>query len=487
MTYVTKKTKTRTIAAGNRDVIPLLEGMSLNVVGSAGAAGTVNLVDPALGGANYTKTYTVGAGSISPIGPMAGSQKFVVICTAGSIDATVGDAVLGAAQVATLPSGAPAYAIDSTAAANMQNAQQLPIWRLALARVLAGKGDARLACDGDSTFTGLGGGAGSAGYANSRVKAIPYQLAALFTAYGIPARADGIYGDNNSGANLAAYDTRLTLNGWAAYSDLSAPGGNPIYATTGNTASLSIAFENAIDTLEITFRRNPGFGQITVNIDGGAALTPTVGGTGALVDTSGTAGIGYAKFTFAKGVHVVNIQRNNVGSDVRLLSIVPNDSTFSKVVIANLGISGAKVGQFEAVTVPTKAAAIYTDANGIKPHLTANLYGINDQRGTPTSIPAFTASYQNRINVANTAFSDSINIIGTPTDTADTPLATQQLFYQAIYSVSAANNKPVRDFVALFGSYAQANAAGEMYDPVHPNDLGYADQARYLFKALVAV
>src|SRR6185503_18003256 len=148
------------------------------------------------------------------------------------------------------------------------------------------------------------------------------------------------------------------------------PGGNAIYCT-GNTTSLSIAFENSIDSLEITFRRGVGAGQFTVNIDGGAALTPTIGGTGAAVDTSGASGVmGYAKFTFAKGVHVVNIQRNGTGGDVILLSIAPNDSTTSKVRIANLGISGAKASTFSSgAPLPTKLDTIWNNANAIKPDL----------------------------------------------------------------------------------------------------------------------
>jgi hypothetical protein len=91
-------TTTTTIKAGDSpQTITLHEGKALTLNGAAGAAGIAYLLDPVLGGTNSTRSWAIGAGALPQIGPFAGTQKILITCTAGSIDATVGDAVLGAA------------------------------------------------------------------------------------------------------------------------------------------------------------------------------------------------------------------------------------------------------------------------------------------------------------------------------------------------------------------------------------------------------
>lgn len=67
----------------------LPEGQVLKVTGGAGAVGEVMRL-------GSSDKWSIGSGTMLPIGPFAGLQKFLMTCTAGSIDATVGDAVLGA-------------------------------------------------------------------------------------------------------------------------------------------------------------------------------------------------------------------------------------------------------------------------------------------------------------------------------------------------------------------------------------------------------
>jgi hypothetical protein len=83
--------------------IALPEGKALILTGSVDAAGVVYLLDPALGGTNSLKSWAVGAGALAPIGAYAGSQKVLVSCSAGSIDAVVQDAVLTQAGTGPLP------------------------------------------------------------------------------------------------------------------------------------------------------------------------------------------------------------------------------------------------------------------------------------------------------------------------------------------------------------------------------------------------
>lgn len=73
-------------------VATVLEGQALTITGAAGATGTMQRLDAS--GAPIGASITIGVGTLPPIGPFAGTQKILVTCTASSIDATVGDAVL---------------------------------------------------------------------------------------------------------------------------------------------------------------------------------------------------------------------------------------------------------------------------------------------------------------------------------------------------------------------------------------------------------
>ena len=96
---------TTTIKAGeSAKTITLHEGKTLTLTGSTGAVGVVYQLDLVLGGTNSVKSWAVGSGALPQIGPFSGAQMFQLTCTAGSIDATVGDAVLGAPQFS--PNGA---------------------------------------------------------------------------------------------------------------------------------------------------------------------------------------------------------------------------------------------------------------------------------------------------------------------------------------------------------------------------------------------
>lgn len=85
-----------TISANKQAPIILQEGDALTVKGATSTTGTVARLDAA--GATL-QTWTVTAGTLPPIGPFAGTQQFLITCTAGSIDTTVGDAVLGAVRI----------------------------------------------------------------------------------------------------------------------------------------------------------------------------------------------------------------------------------------------------------------------------------------------------------------------------------------------------------------------------------------------------
>lgn len=102
--------QTTTIKVGeSAKTITLPEGKSLVITGSAGAVGVAYLLDPALGGTNSLQSWTVGVGSMAPIGPYENTQKIHLTCSAGSIAAVTKEAVLtiSASPAPTAP-GQPA-------------------------------------------------------------------------------------------------------------------------------------------------------------------------------------------------------------------------------------------------------------------------------------------------------------------------------------------------------------------------------------------
>lgn len=92
-----------TVHTGRAETIVLLEGQSLNAVGAANTVGSIARVD--VNGASIGTPQAVSVGAIPTFGPFSGSQRVLISCTTGSIDAAVGDAVLGASKLAMDQSG----------------------------------------------------------------------------------------------------------------------------------------------------------------------------------------------------------------------------------------------------------------------------------------------------------------------------------------------------------------------------------------------
>lgn len=83
-----------TIKAGDLpQTINLPEGQALTITGAANTTGVAYLLDLVLGGTNSVKSWPITAGTLPQIGPYAGAQKVQIVCSAGSVDVSVGSAV----------------------------------------------------------------------------------------------------------------------------------------------------------------------------------------------------------------------------------------------------------------------------------------------------------------------------------------------------------------------------------------------------------
>ena len=86
---------TTTIKAGeSAKTVTLPEGKAMVLTGAPGTSGVAYLLDQALGGTNSLRSWAVGAGALAAIGPYENTQKIHLTCSAGSIAATVKEAVL---------------------------------------------------------------------------------------------------------------------------------------------------------------------------------------------------------------------------------------------------------------------------------------------------------------------------------------------------------------------------------------------------------
>ena len=100
-------TTTTTINAGQQQIVTAQEGQALSIVGASGASGVVYRMNDTLGGGNSLQSWPVGSGALAAIGPFPGVSRFLIVCSVGSIAATVAAAVLslvgsGVGAVATI-------------------------------------------------------------------------------------------------------------------------------------------------------------------------------------------------------------------------------------------------------------------------------------------------------------------------------------------------------------------------------------------------
>lgn len=156
----------------------LPEGQALNVSGIAGTVGKVHRLNPT-GGNAPLQTWTIGAGALAQIGPYAGLQHFLVTCSTGSVEATVGNAALQASPKTAKSLPVIVWQGDSTTAysnAQSGNASSL---------IYNGNGTATIAFSGDQGIR-VGDlmtvqGAADAAYNTSRPTACVAQVGNAYT------------------------------------------------------------------------------------------------------------------------------------------------------------------------------------------------------------------------------------------------------------------------------------------------------------------
>jgi lysophospholipase L1-like esterase len=348
----------------------------------------------------------------------------------------------------------------------------LPRFRLALAQVRTGAGNAQIALTGDSTSAGLGAPGGN-GYTGAHALAYPAWLQQLLNAYAVPAQADSFWGDNGfatvAGATVPVVDPRIVLGaGWGP-TGVPSVGGSSFF---NNTTTNPIAFTpvNAFDTIVVTYVQNTALGTLAVDIGGAALSTFSTAGVGAFVRKTISTGAAPATGT-------VNVRISGTPASTFVIGVETLNSTKPTVSVWNNGDCGATALSLSSTSSPW---SWQPGLVSMAPSLVICGIGINDSR--EITVAAYIAAYQQFIT-AVTAVSDMIMLIEVPSETTIIPEATQEQFVTAQYALAAANNLPVIDLRKRFVSWAAANALGYMWDPLHCLAVGYSDVASAVFNA----
>lgn len=330
-----------------------------------------------------------------------------------------------------------------------------------IAAVSAGVGQRVLAVLGDST---------EAGYGLTLQDSAPYLLAAILTAAGVPARADGFFGIGNIGtktwAALLAYNTKITggTGTWNVDANsVNWPGGGYI-GTGSSVAQFALTPDKAADRLTIL----TGLGGGTFKVydsDGTTVLaTLTCDGTKKTV-TRGAASTNSFKFERTTGTAYI-------------ASVLPWNSTVPELLIANCSGAGFKVENFitgsDGLSTPAQLTVLDPDVCYIE-------VGLNDA-SAPTGVPTFTTSLISLITARRAA--GAAIIVGTQQVTSNT--TTYPAYAQASRDVALSQGAALLDMEAALGAYASIPAAWWQGDGLHPTKLGAAVKAGLIAKALLA-
>lgn len=345
-------------------------------------------------------------------------------------------------------------------------------WKTARARVLAGTGDAKILCVGDSTTAGVGGGDSTHPEYQGGALAYPHQLAEMLT-YGGLAAAQGLAVPPPAAGGwdprwAATSGWTPTALGWGAQADWQAPGTAPdalIYVEPG-----------LCDRFDVYYLKSPTFGNFDVN-----GYSSSAGATTSVV-TTGTKGI--AKVTVSAPVAGAG---NSLwvtprgGGAVHIVGVEAWLSTAKRVRVGNGGVGGTQATQWASDT----SDPAFSAAECIKsyaPDLTVISLGINDAGGS-SPVATVLAALDVVITAAQVSGDTALLLPTMPTSAGDAPRLT---FTPQYAHAQRGLGLPYVDTARAVGTGNAQNARGRMFDFIHPNGAGYADLAQVLAGGLLA-
>jgi hypothetical protein len=388
---------------------------------------------------------------------------------------------LAVANALKLPSGLvssggaapPAFTLNWNPTVNLAN------WRTKRAAVIAGTARATIVSVGESTSTGVGAGTGGIGIVDGWNKAWPNRLAVKLAAGGIPATTSSFFngagGGNLTFSTLASYDPRRTFGaGWDNY--VPTPpmgwfGGNYLYSQ-GASNNIDFAPGTSFDTIKVHDFSGGVPGTLTVAIDGGANLSPTL-------PQSGGSAYRITSYTVALGVHTVNLRGLNTSETVLGGCQVFNSAVKAVDVIIG-GIPSGNVLQSSDTSDPWSAGNV---TGALQPDLLIIKTAINDALDL-TTMAAFKAGLQVLVDKGKLT-GDVVMLTSNPWSGSTQQV--QEDLRTAMIEVANTNGLLVIDGFNFYGgTWAIANANGLMFDQYHPNATGYDNEAQLIYNILMA-
>nr|WP_315253177.1 SGNH/GDSL hydrolase family protein [uncultured Duganella sp.] len=428
----------------------LPEGQVLKIIGGAGAVGEATR-------AGSVDKWTIGAGALPPIGPFSGTQKILITCAAGSIDAVVGDAVLGTAQALA---SAPLVFFDAlgtpTPIVRAVRPILYPMTRKALAGVRNKRGAGGIhAMVGDSTERGRGA-LNAGNYVGARPYSRPSQLAQFLTAMGINAKDNSFFGNGVFPATQADYnnyDTRFSGSGFTP-SGANCMGGTAWQANSA--AIMTCSPTDALTTYDIFY--------IDVNAcatwswDFGGAATNVVG-------TGTSSGIGgkMKKVTVSvpAGPATTPLNIKWVSGTVYVFGLLGRNLNTPEWSVVNLGGDGWAATNWAGSTFPDYSTTLSIKL--LAPVLTTFRMGINDWQANK-DVATFQAKMQIGIDAAKVSGEVILEASPYAKLTGGATQASMDAFITAMRELAFENNCDFYDHSKRWGGQA-AYAAMGWYDP----------------------
>ena len=453
-----------TIAAGTQQTVTVPANQQLFI---SGGTGTMTIGNPS-GSARPTQEegYDFEGAVVGPfptavsvlVRAFQASQYSVVAAIDPATQAALPALVSGAGNGVRLPLAT--------------SAPQLSAFSSALAATIAGTADTKIAFVGDSTTMGAFGAGVT--YVGARPFCRADKFADFLRSVGVTAYKSSFFGDSSTTTILPTYDTRITLGANWVSNTLVTLGGTCLqHNTNGSLTTLTFAPTEQIDTVDVYYIQNTGYGSARILIDGvqsGAALT----GAGSLAIIKATR-------TMTPGVHTIGINKT-VDGNFFVTAIDAYNSTARGVRCWNMGAGGVKAGDVSG------SAAVYDPTSLLKtyaPDLTVINLGINDWKGATAA-----ATYQAAITaIVDAARLSGDVIIEVPIGSsyADTTQVNQELITFALRQTAANKGVPIADLNAAFRNYTSGVAAGYFLpanDLIHPGPTGYAFASTVLARAL---
>lgn len=339
---------------------------------------------------------------------------------------------------------------------NFKGGANLARWAAAYDAVQAGSANAKVLFVGDSETAGYG--ANGSGYASgARSKSIP-AVVGTNVAKTSNSSFFGNQNVNGDGGTMPVYDTRIAMTGGWNSTSGTAGFAAFLYGTTA-AGTLSFTPANSIDTIDVWYVTDPSFGSFTVNVDGGSTL--------ATITPTAASSVLKQTISCSLGAHTINIVR--ASGTVQILGVVASNSAIKEISLYQAGYSSGTSVHWSSSAVVNSNIPVLTQ---IAPDLTIAMACRNDN-AVATGTSTFSTNMQTLITAAK--LSGDIILVSSPPANGEDFSA----YNTVLSTLSGSNNIPYIDVLALFGSWATANAAGLESDNIHPNGVGYAQIAGY--------